>query len=164
MIYKVFCPSRFRVFSCAPPKSTSISANFFSTEFFIQPMSASRSLQNLIICWCGGIGRRPRLKNSCEISLFSDYIQHFRRNLFDKTRQNTKKQPQKNFFPVGDTAIDTKTFGKRFKNSQISCALHTLAGVMELADIRDLKSLGVKSVPVRARSPAPSEVPKIVAV
>ena len=107
---------------------------------------------------------RAKLKNSCEISHFSDYNRHSRHNLFDKYAKTQKKQPQKNFFPVGDTAIDTKTFGKRSKNSQISCALHTFAGVMELADIRDLKSLGVKSVPVRARSPAPSEVPKIVAV
>ena len=64
MIYKGFISLYFYIFLCAPPKSTSISANFFPTDFFIQPMSASRSLQNLIICWCGGIGRRPRLKIS----------------------------------------------------------------------------------------------------
>ena len=77
----------------------------------------------LSVCWCGRIGRRLGLKNSCEISRFSDINQHFRHNLFNNCIKNTKKQPQKNFFPVGDTAIDTKTFGKRSKNSQISCAL-----------------------------------------
>ena len=64
LIYKGFISLYFYIFLCAPPKSTSISANFFPTDFFIQPMSASRSLQILIICWCGGIGRRPRLKIS----------------------------------------------------------------------------------------------------
>ena len=33
----------------------------------------------------------------------------------------------------------------------------SIAGVVEQADTRDLKSLGVKSVPVRSRSPAPKK-------
>ena len=32
-----------------------------------------------------------------------------------------------------------------------------LAGVVEQADTRDLKSLALKSVPVRSRSPAPNQ-------
>ena len=37
----------------------------------------------------------------------------------------------------------------------ISCPI--AAGVVEQADTRDLKSLGVKSVPVRVRLPAPKQ-------
>ena len=37
-------------------------------------------------------------------------------------------------------------------------AMLMFAGVVELADTRDLKSLGSDTVPVRARSPAPSGI------
>ena len=43
----------------------------------------------------------------------------------------------------------------------VSYQLPMFAGVVELVDTRDLKSLGSDTVPVRARSPAPSRDGKL---